>query len=494
MEIVGMVVAFVLILVLSLWFWWSNRNSLPTNWPVVGMIPSLLSNASRIHDFIAGFLQQSNGTFYFKGPWFCGMDFVVTSDHMNVHHTLNKNFSNYPKGPDFNHIFEYLGDGIFNADSDTWRFQRAMIHSLFKYKRFELAVKSSMHQKISQGLFSVLDHANKLGNELDLKDMFQRFSFDNICILVCGMDPNTLSIDFPRLPFEKAFDDILQVFLYRNTVPRIIWKLQRWLQIGEEKKMTRASHTFDHFVEHCIKIKQQELEQNRNINEFDALTYFLQNEQVLSHKFIRDMAINLLFAGRDTTSAALSWTFWLIATNPSTETNILKEMEQHFGNDKSKFVFDFEKLKQLVYLHGVICEALRLYPPVPFERKVSIESDILPSGHSISKNTTIVYSLYAMGRMKEIWGEDCLEFKPERWISESGGIKHYPSYKFAVFNTGPRTCLGKDLSFVQIKTVVCAILRNYSLQLIEDQHAYPSCSVTLQQKKGLKVRVFKRYA
>ncbi|XP_065864586.1 alkane hydroxylase MAH1-like [Euphorbia lathyris] len=490
----GMAVAFVSIVLV--WLWWSTRNSLLTDWPVVGMIPGLLYNASQIHDFTAAVLQQNNGTFVFKGPWFSSMDFLVTSDPMNVHHTFSKNFSNYPKGPDFNQIFDYVGDGIFTVDSDSWIIQRNMIHSLFKDKRFELAVHTSLHQKISECLFSLLDNACKLGNEVDLKDVFQSFTFDHICILLFGMDPKNLSMESPSAP-ANAFDDITQVFLYRNIVPGVIWKLQRWLQIGEEKKMRKACHTFDNFVENCIQTNQQK---EKNINEFDMLTYFLQVEgqkQNLSSKFIRDMVVNLMVAGRDTTSAALFWTFWLISTNPSSQKKILEEMEHHFGSDnnddKLRF-FNFEKMEQLVYLHGVVCEALRFYPSIPFERKVSIESDILPSGHHISKNTKIVYSLYAMGRMKEIWGEDCLEFKPERWISESGGIKHQPSYKFIAFNAGPRTCLGKNLGLLQIKSVVCAILWNYSLHFIEDQNVLPSSSIVLHPKNGLKVRFFKRHA
>ncbi|XP_065879457.1 alkane hydroxylase MAH1-like [Euphorbia lathyris] len=492
---VGMFVTFVSI---GFGCWWSNRRSVILNWPVVGMIPSILYNASRTYDFLTDILQQSNGTFIFKGPWFCGMDFVITSDPMNVHHILTKNFSNYPKGHDFNQIVEtLLGNGIFNADSDSWRIQRTMIHSLLKDKRFQLSLHTSIHHKISKGLFSVLDHACQFGNELDIQDMFQRFNFDNICTLVFGTDPNTLSIEFPHVPFEKAFDDVGQVVLYRHMVPAVIWKFQRWLQIGQEKKMTRACHVFYTFVNQCIKTKQQELEQNRNrnrnINRFDALTYFLQMEdiQVSSNKFIRDMALNLLFAGRDTTSAALSWTFWLIATNISSQKNILEEMEQHFGSHKCRFL-DFEKMRKLVYLHAVICEALRLYPSVPFGHKVSIESDDLPSGHHISKNTKMLYSLYSMGRMKEIWGEDCLQFKPERWISPTGGIKHYPSYKFIAFNSGPRTCLGIDVVFFQMKSIVSAILWNYSLQLIQNEHASPSTSAILHHKNGLKVRVYKR--
>ncbi|PWA79675.1 cytochrome P450 [Artemisia annua] len=48
-------------------------------------------------------------------------------------------------------------------------------------------------------------------------------------------------------------------------------------------------------------------------------------------------------------------------------------------------------------------------------------------------------------RMRSIWGEDCKEFKPERWISKNGGIKHEPSYKFTTFGSGPRTCLDDSM-------------------------------------------------
>ncbi|KAJ0098003.1 hypothetical protein Patl1_27587 [Pistacia atlantica] len=95
--------------------------------------------------------------------------------------------------------------------------------------------------------------------------------------------------------------------------------------------------------------------------------------------------------------------------------------------------FDSKELNKLVYLHGALCEALRLYPPVPFQHK-------------------------------SIWGDDCLEFKPQRWISEKGRIKHEPSYKFLAFNAGPRTCLGKEVAFTQMKAVAAAIIHNYNVQ------------------------------
>ncbi|MED6207524.1 hypothetical protein PIB30_036585 [Stylosanthes scabra] len=144
-------------------------------------------------------------------------------------------------------------------------------------------------------------------------------------------------------------------------------------------------------------------------------------------------------------------------------------------------------VKKLVYLHGALCEVLRLFPPIPLERKQPIKDDILPSGHLVDSSTKIIFSFYAMGRSEEIWEKDCLEFKPERWISEKGEIVHIPSYKFISFNAGPRTCLGKDMSFVQMKMVASAILRYYCVQMVEDHpQVIPSLSITLLMKYGLK--------
>ena len=158
---------------------------------------------------------------------------------------------------------------------------------------------------------------------------------------------------------------------------------------------------------------------------------------IKSDKFLRDTAINLMTAGKDGISAGLIWFFWIVATHPYVEAKILEEIKEHlFDNGKSKDL-NINGLSKLVYLHGAICETLRLFPPIPFEHKFSVQYDILPSDHSIRPNTTILCSLYSMGRMESRWGEDCSNFKPERWISESGGIVHVPSFKFIAFNAGP---------------------------------------------------------
>ncbi|PNX62082.1 cytochrome p450 86b1-like protein, partial [Trifolium pratense] len=264
---------------------------------------------------------------------------------------------------------------------------------------------------------------------------------------------------------EKAFNQAEESIFYRHTVPAFVWRLQSWLQIGEEKKMTKACKIFDHFLFSCIASKREELTKHCKNNEINAesdethhvdlLTALIREEQKnkdsesSDDKFLRDAVFNLFVAGRDTITSALTWLFYLVATHPLVEAKILEEIKENFGHKEKPWMLSVDEVKKLVYLHGAICEALRLFPPIPFERKEAVTPDILPSGHHVNPNTMILFSLYAMGRDANIWGEDYLEFKPERWISERGGIVYAPSYKFFSFNAGPRTCLGRDLAFIQ---------------------------------------------
>ncbi|GMJ04262.1 cytochrome P450, family 96, subfamily A, polypeptide 9 [Hibiscus trionum] len=98
-----------------------------------------------------------------------------------------------------------------------------------------------------------------------------------------------------------------------------------------------------------------------------------------------------------------------------------------------------------------------------------------------------------MGRMESIWGKDCCEFKPERWIDNRGGIKHEPSYKFVSFGAGPRICLGKEVAFVQMKAVASAIIYNYRIHVLDETSVVPAMSIILHTKDGLMTRVSTRW-
>ncbi|KAK4371398.1 hypothetical protein RND71_010873 [Anisodus tanguticus] len=490
-----------LALLCFLLFYYFRDSKYPTNWPIFGMLPATLVHIQQIHERCTISMRASGGTFLFKGPWFANMDILSTVDPANVHYIMSANFINFPKGPKFKEIFDVLGNGIFNADLDMWKVQRKTTRALITHHEFYKFLVKTSRDKVEKGLIPVLDHVCHEGSIVDLQDLFQRFTFDTTCILVTGYDPGCVSIDFPDVPFSKAMDDAEEAILFRHALPEIIWKLQRWLKIGQEKKMIRARETLDYTIDKYISKKHEELKERGNLKEsedgFDLLTFYLKEEHNLGvkcdDKFLRDTIVNLMIAGRDTTSSALTWFVWLVSTNPQVEKKIRDEINSIIPNEEvGKFrLFNVQELNKLVYLHGALCDSLRLYPPVPFQHKEPLEEDTLPSGHKVHPKMKILFSLYAMGRMESIW-KDCMEFKPERWISERGTIKHEPSYKFMVFNAGPRTCLGKEVAFTQMKAVAAAIIHNYQVELVKGHPVEPNASVILYMRYGFKVRINRR--
>ncbi|KAK8328367.1 hypothetical protein V6Z11_A11G246600 [Gossypium hirsutum] len=442
-----------------------NKNRSPKSFPIVGMLPELILNIHRIHDWCTETFERCHYTFLFNGPWFAKINIVGTCDPTNVHYIMSSNFNNFPKGPEFKQLFDVLGDGIFNTDMDLWRKQRMVAQEFMRNQSF--------HKFLA---FHVIDYVAKQGLVVNLEDVFQRFTFDTTCILVTGYDPKCLSLEFPEVPFSKALDDVEEAIFYRHVRPQSFIKLQRWLKMGQEQKYRKAWEVLDDIMTKYICQKRKELDtttkglvSQNGEDGVDLLTSYIAEEKPTGlkcdDKFLRDTILNMMLAGTDTTSSALTWFIWLVSRHPI----------------------------DLVYLHGALCEALRLYPPVPFQHKEPLKPDILPSGHPVHPTMKILFSLYAMGRIKSFWGEDCLEFKPERWINERGRIKHEPSYKFMSFNAGPRTCLGKDVAFLQMKAVASAIIYNYRTHVSEETPVVPAVSIILHTKNGLMARISTRW-
>ncbi|KAL5987116.1 hypothetical protein ACLOJK_041112 [Asimina triloba] len=494
------------------------------NWPLLGMLPQLFLNIHRLHDWTTHILRRDGCTIVFRGPWFAGMDLVGTCDPANVRHIMCTNFSNYPKGPQLARILDVFGDGIITTDYDMWKLQRKMGHSVMHGVDLRRLVAKSSREKVEKGLLPVLHHMLQGGEAFDLQALFQRFTFDITCIFIFGHDPASLSLSLPNIPFSKAMDDAMEAVLIRHAMPESWWMLLRWLNVGPEKKLAEAKKTIDCFVQQQISKTREALSQCKSeMKETTTGAYmtgsiiptyisrpFEDDETGISktYKFLRDSAVTFMLGGRDTTSAALTWFFWLVSNNPRVEMNILEELKANFclskkqqapdpsDHDQIKIptVFDAEELSGLVYLHAALCETLRLFPSVPFEHKFVVHDDVLPSGHMVRSNTKIFLSLFAMGRMESIWGEDCSEFKPERWISEQGKLKHHPAFKFTAFNAGPRLCLGKDIAFTQMKVVATALLYNFHVEVVASHPVKPMSSIILHAKDGLMVKIRKRYA
>lgn len=225
-------------------------------------------------------------------------------------------------------------------------------------------------------------------------------------------------------------------------------------------------------------------------------------KEILADEFLRDMLISFLQAGRDTSAVNLSWFFWLLDCNPRVEEAIYEEISRvHHksslppaDNSESREVngiFSFEQLKEMHYLQAALTESMRIYAPVPSNLKVAREDDVWPDGTRIPKNTMVGYHPYAMGRLEKLWGSDCMEFKPERWLKDGVFVPPNP-YKYPVFQAGPRICLGKDMAMIQLKSIAAAILTHFTLSVPEGYKPVYALSFVLSIKNGLPAFVHRR--
>ncbi|KAF3439553.1 hypothetical protein FNV43_RR17831 [Rhamnella rubrinervis] len=484
------------------WFYLLARKLTgPKVWPVFGSLPFLFMNRSRVHDWIASNLRATGGLSTYQTciialPFLARKQgfFTVTCHPKNIEHILRTRFENYPKGPDSEAAFhDLLGQGIFNSDGETWLIQRKTAALEFTTRTLRQAMARWVNRTIKNRLWCILDKAAKDNISVDLQDLLLRLTFDNICGLTFGKDPETLSPELPENRFATAFDTATEATLQRLLYPGLLWRLQKMLDVGSERRLKSSIRVVENYMSDAIEARKESPSD-------DLLSRFMKKRDVDGKFFptsvLQRIALNFVLAGRDTSSVALSWFFWLVMNHPEVENKIISEistvLSETRGDDHHKWIEEplvFDEADKLVYLKAALTETLRLYPSVPEDSKYVVNDDVLPDGTVVPAGSTVTYSIYSVGRMKTIWGEDCMEFKPERWLSTEGDRFEPPKdgYKFVAFNAGPRTCLGKDLAYLQMKSVATAILLRYRLSLVPGHRVEQKISLTLFMKHGLRV-------
>jgi len=157
--------------------------------------------------------------------------------------------------------------------------------------------------------------------------------------------------------------------------------------------------------------------------------------------------------------------------------------------------FCLDELRGMHYLHAAISESMRLYPPVAVNTRRCGRDEFLPDGTFAGRGWQVSYSAYAMERVAELWGGDCEEFRPERWLDGGGAFRPESPFKYPVFHAGPRTCLGREMAYVQMKSIVACVFERFTLPFAGGE-GKPGLvlAVTLRMKGGLPMQVNERTA
>ncbi|KAJ3206218.1 hypothetical protein HDU67_008305, partial [Dinochytrium kinnereticum] len=368
---------------------------------------------------------------------------VMTVDPAVVEYILKTNFDNYVKGERLHSIFmPLLGDGIFSSDGHQWKWQRKVSSHIFTGRNFRDVVEKVIHEDIEK-LVQALTNAADSGKKIDLHLYLHCFTMDTFGKIGFGQDLRSLNDPDNPPPFAKAFDAIIPVLNVR--FPNPIWGWTEYLS-GTKATLKKNFKIIDDFVYERVREKRERKGVEEGAHK-DLLDLYMAYDAELTDVQLRDMIMNMMLAGRDTTAQALSWAFWLLSSRPEIVAKIREEVQTILGESRLP---TYDEVNSLKYVNAVFYETLRLYPSVPLDFKTSVKPDVLPGGIEIPANTEVNWFPYSMGRMEALWGPDANDFNPNRWLDPvTDTLRRESQFKWTAFNAGPRTCLGQQMATVE---------------------------------------------
>jgi len=352
---------------------------------------------------------------------------------------------------------------------EKFRTRRNILLPLFQRSNLE-----SFEEEMNSYTQTFLEQIEKEQKEEGSADVFRWFrlvAFDIICALAYGVDMG-MTKDGKKNRLVELMEQVYVYFTLKDFVRGII----PIAESGISAKLKDISMAEKKFVAYGEKLYGEGLEQGRyghedggKTNLLDSLHKASQIDRSITRKHVATEAGAILIAGSDTTSTAMTYASWELARNPAMQHKLREELK----TVADVLTFPTGKaLESLPLFNGFLKEVLRLWPtlPGPLERRVPQGGTTL-AGVSLPQNTEVTMQAYDMHRDANTY-PDPLALKPERWLNETAQMKE----NFIPFSYGPRNCVGMNLAWMEIRTLMGAIIRRYEITLdpkTTEQSMYP---------------------
>jgi len=224
------------------------------------------------------------------------------------------------------------------------------------------------------------------------------------------------------------------------------------------------------------------------VHEFsqEALQEALSSDGPLSKMFHkvedREKALgNMLifaFAGHDTTGHTLTWLLYELCKQPTYQIELQREIDEYWKNHSEE---TYSSFKELPFMTKCITETLRLWPALANGTYRELEEDehiIGIDGEKVfvPKGTYVQIMNWTRHRDSELWGEDVDIFNPHRefqpseiWNYEGFNSYNVSSERYSPFTYGPRNCIGKNFSHMEMRLILLHIFKHFTFELTDDQ-------------------------
>ncbi|KAM0548822.1 hypothetical protein ACHAPJ_009678 [Fusarium lateritium] len=216
----------------------------------------------------------------------------------------------------------------------------------------------------------------------------------------------------------------------------------------------------------------------------------------ITEQLVLALTVANMFAGSDTTGITLRAVFYYLLKDPSKMDALLKELSAEskagrFSRDDG--LVQWEEVRDLPYLSAVINEALRCHPAVGLTlERIVPPSGVTLAGHFIPGGSIAGCSPWVIHQDVEVYGSDAAQFRPERWIEATPEQQKKMNSCLLSFGAGARTCVGKNISLLELYKLVPTILRIFELELVNPDTPWKLHNAWFVRQMGFNVRLKER--
>ncbi|HME34259.1 MAG TPA: cytochrome P450 [Candidatus Sulfotelmatobacter sp.] len=442
---------------------------MPQTAPAVSRFRSFLDSRAMAHNpvqVLTKYTELHGGTFRF---YFGGVkEAIVTTNPVVIQHVLKTNSENYHKSEiQKKRMGHFLGKGLLTTEGEAWRTQRRLIQSGFERKQLEV-LSTIMQDSLAESLRD-FDREAQLG-PVDIYPLMMKITFAMVGRSLFGARLKEEDIDLISLAISTV-----QEFMVRQTIQPY---LNPWFAVSGElrKHEDLRNRAFGVLLEY-IQRRRKEAPGHDLLQILMDARY--SDGEGMPDDLILSESMQLLVAGHETSSNALSWLLYLLSTRPDCIDRVRQEFDSVLGekpltySDVSKFEFTTQ----------VILEALRLYPPFWMVDRMALADD-RAGDVDIPGGSTVVVFIYGVHHSPQYW-ENPESFDEERFSKVKEKL-HTP-FAHLPFGAGPRGCIGGNYAMLQILMILNVLLRKYDFRLVPGQRIEARPMVILRPEHGIRM-------
>uniref|UniRef100_A0A0K8TWD2 Putative cytochrome P450 28d1 n=1 Tax=Bactrocera latifrons TaxID=174628 RepID=A0A0K8TWD2_BACLA len=349
----------------------------------------------------------------------------------------------------------------FVLTGSKWKERRMEIIPAMTPNRIKVAYPITLD--VCQRLIRYIKEQTKISatEAMDTTEIFLRYTSEVVSECVLGIRANSFGKESsPIYANTKKMFSQTYIFRFYQLLNGFFPALERFYKMRFFPKDVE-----DFFI--GLTQKTIDLRHKQDVDKADFINYMLQlqRKRNISTPEVTSHVMTYITDGFLTTTTAITHCLLLLARYEDKQRQLRQEIAQNLDVDGN---LSFEALSDLPYLDACLHEALRMFPPILFNKKLCTNScELLNKDGSIlkvEKNDVILIPAYCFHHDESIYEEPEL-FKPERFLPENGGLKSYRDRGvFLAFGDGPRVCLGMRFALTQSKAAIAEIVKNFVIK------------------------------